>query len=368
MNRRRLQTVDILKGIAIIMVIIVHYNRAFAEARINWFNFGQMGCQIFFVISGYGIARTLSGRLSDNSGKKAVGEFYLSRFKNIAPAFYVAIFLVWLSNTVCLKILGRLQSFGQCRSIGGIICNMLFINNLIPDYSSNVICGGWYVSALMLMYLFSPVLFSLFKRFEKRKELLTVVLSGISVLLIIFTSIIFPNKSVLLANNSFGYFSVFTQFPCFCMGMLLFFKLEKNEASKKESVISFIAGALLLAVTFIMFFNPMKYTFIIVVSLMGLSTFFILNSLIGFEKEHKYSVIFKPLEKIGRKSFYVFLIHPFFAYTLMPIIRRTLSSVINVDNYIGVAVFMPVIILLSYFGAVIYEKFIMMITKFIFKK
>lgn len=51
----RFPLVDIFKGIAIIMVILVHSAQTFELPKgINYIlNFGQMGCQIFFLLSSF---------------------------------------------------------------------------------------------------------------------------------------------------------------------------------------------------------------------------------------------------------------------------------------------------------------------------
>lgn len=51
----RLESLDIIKGIAIIMAILVHSTQRITNLPVAFdlFQFGQMGCQFFFGVSGY---------------------------------------------------------------------------------------------------------------------------------------------------------------------------------------------------------------------------------------------------------------------------------------------------------------------------
>ena len=55
---QKLKSMDIIKGIGIIMIIIVH-NRHFLMLDMSGLrplmNYGQMGCQLFFFVSGFAL-------------------------------------------------------------------------------------------------------------------------------------------------------------------------------------------------------------------------------------------------------------------------------------------------------------------------
>lgn len=61
--QKRNPLVDIFKGIAIIMVIIVHSAQTFELPEgINYIpKFGQMGCQIFFLLSSFTMIYSFCG-------------------------------------------------------------------------------------------------------------------------------------------------------------------------------------------------------------------------------------------------------------------------------------------------------------------
>ena len=70
----RNKSIDLIRGIAIIMVFIVHYGQSFGTPEIT--EFGQMGCQLFFLVSGYVCC------YSYKKCKNAF-EFYLRRFQQL---------------------------------------------------------------------------------------------------------------------------------------------------------------------------------------------------------------------------------------------------------------------------------------------
>ena len=75
----RLKSLDILKGIAITMVVLVHYNQSYAN-NINAFKFGQMGCQVFFVLSGFSVTSSFCKIIQNNNNNNrlivSVKKFY----------------------------------------------------------------------------------------------------------------------------------------------------------------------------------------------------------------------------------------------------------------------------------------------------
>lgn len=93
------ESLDFLKGIAILMVIIVHTSQRvnMTQGYSNIAMLGQLGCQMFFVISGF----SLSSSFAHNH---SLGRFYWNRFISIAPGYYIAIIISILVSFLELKI------------------------------------------------------------------------------------------------------------------------------------------------------------------------------------------------------------------------------------------------------------------------
>ncbi|MEY4806443.1 MAG: hypothetical protein RLZZ206_832 [Cyanobacteriota bacterium] len=84
--------IDGLRAFAVIAVIINHFNE-------DWLPSGYLGVDIFFVISGYVITSSLSGRESRNFGD-FLSSFYERRIKRLVPA--LAVFVLVASILICL--------------------------------------------------------------------------------------------------------------------------------------------------------------------------------------------------------------------------------------------------------------------------
>ena len=87
----RLQELDALRGVAVLLVLIYHYSTRFGELFPRFasgvdFELGAYGVHLFFVISGFVIVMTL-----DRS--KSAADFLVARFSRLYPAYWVAILI-----------------------------------------------------------------------------------------------------------------------------------------------------------------------------------------------------------------------------------------------------------------------------------
>lgn len=95
-NGGLLYSVDLLKTFAILMILLVHTGQMFRGSILyQTAQLGQLGCQCFFVISGFTLC------LSWDRRKVSKREFFLRRYKTIAPGYYFAL-LLFAGITVCV--------------------------------------------------------------------------------------------------------------------------------------------------------------------------------------------------------------------------------------------------------------------------
>lgn len=99
-DSRRLASIDVLRGLAAILVVIQHSVEHYDNALIHYvqqnvINFGQIGVLVFFMISGYVIPYSQTG-----SGRD-LGSFWLARVFRIYP-LYIFVILVNLFITFAL--------------------------------------------------------------------------------------------------------------------------------------------------------------------------------------------------------------------------------------------------------------------------
>src|SRR5258706_13117265 len=95
-NRNYYPALDGLRGVAILLVIF-HHNFRF----MNYFFFGWLGVDLFFVLSGFLITDILLNTVGSPGFLK---NFYLRRVFRIFPVYYVALL-------ICLFILPSVKSW-----------------------------------------------------------------------------------------------------------------------------------------------------------------------------------------------------------------------------------------------------------------
>ena len=100
MTKGRVETIDVFRGIAIVLVILFHFTARLPASALNitqgapWpVSFGWTGVYFFFIISGYCIFITLEKSAS-------VGVFLARRVSRIYPAFAAAVLLLFVFGLV----------------------------------------------------------------------------------------------------------------------------------------------------------------------------------------------------------------------------------------------------------------------------
>jgi len=87
---QRSPQLDGLRGIAILMVFFHHSGVHLS----HWWDWGQMGVRMFFVLTGYLITLSLwkiSEKVGGDHPARELGVFHLKRFARLLPAFYLAL-------------------------------------------------------------------------------------------------------------------------------------------------------------------------------------------------------------------------------------------------------------------------------------
>ena len=156
-NITKFQQIDILRGLAILMVIIVHVSQIISGDLVFKFIFayGQMGVQMFFLASAFTLSYSMDYRHEE---KNAIKFFFLRRFFRIAPGYYVGIIIYFLISLL-LNHLSISDSLGINHDPKNIIINILFLNGLLPEENNNVVPGGWSIGTEMIFYLIFPLIF-----------------------------------------------------------------------------------------------------------------------------------------------------------------------------------------------------------------
>jgi exopolysaccharide production protein ExoZ len=156
----RNQSLDLLRGVAILLVVLLHCTisassgipglTAFAHA------YGERGVQLFFIVSGYTMMLTFGGRVD----VAAIRSFYIRRAFRIVPLFWAAIlfyllitkgegFKLWAPDGIATR---------------DVLLTFLFLHGSSVTAFNSVVPGGWSIAVEMQFYLLFPLLIFLFRR------------------------------------------------------------------------------------------------------------------------------------------------------------------------------------------------------------
>src|ERR1043165_244152 len=145
---------DGLRGVAILLVIFLH-NFRFS----NYFFFGWLGVDLFFVLSGFLITDIL---LSTSGSKNFLRHFYVRRFLRIFPIYFLTIIfclfiLPSLSNTVQIDYYVHNQIW-----LWTFTQNWLYIFK--PPAGTPILLHFWSLAVEEQFYIIWPIIIMLVKK------------------------------------------------------------------------------------------------------------------------------------------------------------------------------------------------------------
>lgn len=345
----KLGYIDSLRGVAILMVIIVHIAQkvpGLTKSVKEVAMYGQMGVQLFFILSAYTLCLSIDRR----KGEKKLLHFYIRRFFRIAPLYYFGIFLYFIVSLIMEKAFNDSTRLADYTFLN-IFSNVLFYHGFYPPAINNIVLGGWSIGAEMAFYVGVPFLFSAIERYDKKKgTVLAIPFIGLLLSLCFFVFLAFFKK-VHVENNNVLYYNLVNQLPVFLLGISYYF-YERNFAGKgKRSFIVNLSIFLILSLLSIsLFIRAFNFTLIPFVS--GLSFVF----LIELFKNHK-RLNSGVLRRIGQLSFSMYILHFLFAYYGTEYLATHLLNKIWMPEVSAIFCF-SVSVLLTFMFAVITEKYI----------
>jgi len=241
---RKFEFIDSLRGVAILMVIIVHcsqYGRNYFPVIIsNVFNLGLTGVQLFFIISAFTIFYSLNNRKSDQETSNL--QFFIRRYFRIAPMYYIGIFYYLIQDG-----LGDRYWLGDQShiTVSNVLSNLTFTHGFYPYHINSIVPGGWTIAVEMIFYCLVPFLFSYITSLWR-----AIFGLGASILVkVIFYKILIENCLIIDVNlwNEFLSIYIFSQLPYFFMGILLYYIFVKKYGNLPILILS---GIILICLPF----------------------------------------------------------------------------------------------------------------------
>lgn len=186
MNAGRIKILDSFRAIAIISVLLYHFFSRWAVDegirvypygdRYNYFGYGNLGVQFFFIISGFVIFKTLEST-------ETFRWFWLKRLIRLLPSMFVASILIF----VTLRVIDNRLLFPQSHQFKNLLPGITFINPEVynrlfhPLFPFKYINGSfWSLWCEIQFYFLSSTLFYL-----NRKLFLPTFLATSTVIIVV---------------------------------------------------------------------------------------------------------------------------------------------------------------------------------------
>lgn len=304
----KLTYVDSLRGVAVLMVILVHIaQKTFGldEFTKQTAMYGQMGVQLFFVLSAYTLCLSVDRRKKDADPLLL---FYIRRFFRIAPLYYFGI-LLYLTVNLALSRVHSGASRISDYTFPNVLSNVFFYHGFYPPAINNIVLGGWSIGAEMAFYSVFPFLFIAIKRISKnRLAILLMPFLGLVLSLTFFVLLSYIRKGTRVENNNVLYYNLINQFPVFLVGISYFF-YEQNFSSKIKVPVAVHALCFCVLTLVTMYLFQINFNFTLLPFLAGLSFVFLIQSF-----KHIKTLNYKWLQRIGQLSFSMYILHFLFAY------------------------------------------------------
>ena len=168
---------------------VVFYHLAFLGIHIGRLNIGYAGVDIFMLLSGYGIANSLS--------RNSLKQFYRNRAKRLLP--------LWIVTCVICQFV-KLGGVNLLGLVSDITTFSFYVNpDSVPE---------WYLQTLILFYIVSP--------------LLKFIIDRIGWLFVIIISILIVGYCTFIPLYHWQYANAIPRFSLFVLGMTCFIRNRPN--------------------------------------------------------------------------------------------------------------------------------------------
>jgi peptidoglycan/LPS O-acetylase OafA/YrhL len=322
---KRLASIDVLRGVAAVLVVLQHSVEHYDNALINYvhqnvINFGQIGVLVFFMISGYVIPYSQAG-----SGRD-LKAFWLARIFRIYPLYIFVILL----NLILALVLFRtaMPDLGP-----SLLAHVIFVQEWIglPNFGG----PSWTLFLELVWYvLFAALVF--IRREKDAGKLYLGLMAFLAVFLVVNIAV---HRQLPFGKIAF--------LVSFFLGYITY--LVRTDALTLSRYRIYFATSLLLTmvimfVSYAIFRDATKpgISFLCIILNWSVATVIFLGLLFGWTGGHSRILIY-----IGTVSYSVYLLHD----TVINLFRFT-----RIDSLIYVPLVLPATIALAHFTYTFVER------------
>jgi peptidoglycan/LPS O-acetylase OafA/YrhL len=325
----RISSIDIFRGVAIVTVVLFHFN--------NLLPYGQLGVDLFFVISGFLVGGLLTKDFVKGT-KITFTKFFLQRGFKIWPSYYA--FLI-LGNLVCFLFYMDYAP-AEYIPLNDLKRYLLFYQNYTGAPYHVSFDGVWSLCVEEHFYIMLPIAFIVLQALRGNKNMLL-----LSVTLMICAGIVFKILALYYTNSKDTTSGTQYRIDALGWGVLLSLLMTYYPQNFKKSakhILVFIAGLLLLAVTITIdiYTSSVFYKKIMLHTLAPLSCFLMIAGVYKYDFS-KFSI----LRFIAYYSYNWYLWHP--------IVRPAIAHYIGY-NGLGLASYLISTFLLAMLFTVLVEE------------
>lgn len=361
----RISILDSFRALAIIVVMLYHFFTRWTPPKhsvsfypygdtYNFFEWGKLGVQFFFMISGFVIYFTLEK--TEN-----ISSFWRKRIIRLLPSIIIASLITY----IFFILLDTKNLFPASHQFKNFIPSITFIkpsifNNFFNSNLSYLNDSYWSLWPEIQFYILSSFIYF----FQKEKFIRNFLI--VSIILILSNYLILNSQGSNILNLNFpkdfifqylkwiiNGFNLITYLPFFSLGIIGYVLYKRNELSVNTSLFIKLCTVFLIAYTL---YSGVRISVRIVYFLM------ILLFAIFIYYPNKLAIFDNPvITKIGESSYFLYLIHENIGVFLIFVI----GSYVFPDSFI-----FPILLLIvfSYLSVLFYYKMDKPINRFFKQK
>ena len=328
MNSKRNVNLDVLKGIAIISVVLYHF---------GLMPLGYLGVDIFLVVNGYLVTKGLARNVPN-------GDFNYIQFlyKKVLRLWPLVLFasLVVLAISYFTKLPDDLENVGN-----SVVASNVFANNILARITSKnywdvtvaykPLMHTWYLGILMQCYIIYPLFFLLANKIGKSFNKSSKWFLGIAIL-ISFLLYILPFGD----DSEKFYFLHYRFFEIGLGGMLALYLTGESDNKKGLWLIAIMALIYICAVNLPVEDKQYKLVLVVLLSVCAVQLCVAHNN----NEYFKGNLIFKTLGSLGEMSFSIYIWHQ----VIYALYRYSVHAEMNIYDFAIVLTIVAIVSWLSF--------------------